>query len=181
MQTRLRLSALTLSAGPIDFKKWQPVYNERGVMILKNSRPMPRAWLVSNAEAVEAEEALLRIRGLGERPFDPGHTVLLEVNRDKLPLLSGRPLSVDSSVRMAAYEPNRLLLETDSPEAAVLVVSELDYPGWMATIDGQSVPIHTANYLFRSVVLPAGRTRSRCVTPRPPLEWGCLSQVSHCC
>jgi hypothetical protein len=148
-------TALTLGAGPFDFKKWQPVYNERGVMILKNSSALPRAWLVSEAEAVDGEEALRRIRGQGQ--FDPSKTVLLEVEPDSLPNLSGGPISAGSSVRIAAYEPNRLILETESATDAVLVVSELNYPGWVATLDGQSTPIHTANFLLRAVVVPAGQ------------------------
>ncbi|HKZ03732.1 MAG TPA: YfhO family protein [Pyrinomonadaceae bacterium] len=148
-------TALTLGAGPFDFNKWQPVYNERGVMILKNSRALPRAWIVSEAEAVDGEEALRRIRGQGQ--FDPSKTVLLEVKPDSLPKLSRGPISAASLVRIVSYEPNRMMLETESATDAVLVVSELNYPGWVATIDGQNTPIHTANFLLRAVVLPAGR------------------------
>ena len=41
-------------------------------------------------------------------------------------------------------------------EKAVLVVSEISYPGWEASIDGQSVPVRRANYLFRAVEVPPG-------------------------
>jgi hypothetical protein len=151
-------TALTLGAGPFDFKKWQPVYSdERGIMILKNTRALPRAWLVAEAEAVDDKEALRRIRGQGDRQFDPRKTVLLEVKAESLPRLSGGPIAAGSSARIAAYESNGLVLETESATDAVLVVSELNYPGWVATIDGQSAPIHTANFLLRAVILPAGK------------------------
>lgn len=150
-------TALTLGAGPVDFKKWQPVYHHAGVMILKNNRAMARAWLVAKAEAVEQEEALQTIRGESEHPFDPRETVLLEVKKENLPLLPGGPISAGSSALITAYEPNRLVVETESPAPAVLVVSELNYPGWIANLDGERVPIHTGNFLLRSVVLPAGK------------------------
>jgi hypothetical protein len=155
--TTLTSTALTLGAGPFDFKKWQPVYDHGGIMILKNNRAMPRAWLVAKVEAVEHEEALRGIRGESEHAFDPRDTVLLEVKPENLPQLPGGPISAGSSARIVAYESNRLIVETDSPTAAMLIVSELNYPGWVATVDGNIVPIHTGNFLLRTVFLPAGK------------------------
>jgi hypothetical protein len=152
-------TAVSLASGPIDFKKWQPVFDENGVMILRNNAALPRAWLVAEAEAVEEEDALRRIRGDVDHPFDPHKTVLLEVKRDELPRLPGGPVPAGSSARLVAYEPNRLEIETECATPAVLVVSEIAYPGWLATIDGQRTEIQTANYLLRAVALPAGSHR----------------------
>ena len=38
----------------------------------------------------------------------------------------------------------------------ILVLSEVAYPGWVATLDGSPAPIHVANGLLRAVPLPAG-------------------------
>jgi hypothetical protein len=152
--TRLS-TALSLSSGPIDFDKWQPVFDENGVMILRNNSALPRTWVVAEAEAVEEDQALHRIRG-EDQPFDPRKTVLLEVKPNELPRLPGGPVSPGAAARLTAYEPNRLQIETECSTPAVLVVSEISYPGWEATIDGQRAAIHTANYLLRAVALPAG-------------------------
>ncbi len=140
-------------------KNWRTVYRKDGVKILQNTRALPRAWLVTSALAVVAEEAWATIRGLNDRQFDPRRTALLEIDPRKIPTLSGRPLSDDSYARIVNYEPNRLTIETKTDQPALLVVSEMHYPGWIAKIDGVKTSIHTTNFLLRGVVTPAGLHR----------------------
>ncbi len=136
---------------------WQPVYEQHETLILRNTRAQPRAWLVAEAEAVDGEEALRRIRGESAHEFDPTRTALLEVRSAELPPLPGGSIAPDSAAHVTSYEPNRLMIETNAPTATVLVVSEIFYPGWTATVDGQPAQINVADYLLRGVVLPAGQ------------------------
>jgi len=136
---------------------WQPVYEQNSTLVLRNTRARPRAWLVAEAEAVDGEEALARIRGDSQAEFDPARTVLLEVRPDELPHLPGGTVAPESTAQIKSYEPTRLLIETDAPTATVLVVSEIFYPGWTATVDGQPAQMSVADYLLRGVALPAGR------------------------
>lgn len=140
----------------IDPERWQAVYNHDDVLILRNSRTMPRAWLVCEAEATDGEEALRRISGETSNELDPRRTVLLEVAQQELPVLPGGWVSAESYAQIIRYEPSRLLIETESPTATVLVLSEIFYPGWEATLDTRPAPIHIANFLLRGVALPAG-------------------------
>ena len=50
---------------------------------------------------------------------------------------------------------NRIALEAEGPGR--LVLSEVDYPGWQAQVDGQSAEISTAYDVLRSVELSVGR------------------------
>ena len=50
---------------------------------------------------------------------------------------------------------NRIILEADGP--GLLVLSEINYPGWQVRVDGQSAEISTAYDIFRSTNLSAGR------------------------
>ena len=136
---------------------WSRVFEDRGVEVLKNDRAMPRAWLVANAKAVDGEEALRAIRGESTEPFDPKETVLLEVAPHELPSLPGGKVDSANEARLTGYQPTQLTIETNAPVNSVLVVSEIFYPGWQATIDGQSAEIMVADYLLRGISLPAGK------------------------
>jgi hypothetical protein len=139
---------------------WEPVYQKDGALLLHNRRALPRAWLVGEAEAVDGEEALRRIRGESEKEFDPRRTALLEVRAEELPALAGGALTPESAARIVTYEPDRLVIETNASKAAVLVVSEMIYPGWEATVDDVAAArIHATNYLLRGVAVPAGAHR----------------------
>ena len=39
-----------------------------------------------------------------------------------------------------------------------VVLTDQDYPGWRATVDGVPTPILRANYAFRAVRVPGGRS-----------------------
>ncbi|MCA1568435.1 MAG: YfhO family protein [Acidobacteria bacterium] len=150
-------SATPLS--PAASEGWRTVYLKDNTLILENRRALPRAWLVTAAEAVDGEEALRRIRGESAHEFDPRRTALLEVAPAELPALTGGELGDGSGARITTYEPNRLVIETQAGEPTVLVLSENTYPGWEATVDGKAARIETADYLLRAVALPAGAHR----------------------
>jgi Bacterial membrane protein YfhO len=157
-----------------DLQKWQAVYDYDDVTILRNRNVLPRLWLVAEAEAVDAEQALQRIRGEGERPFDPKRTALMEVAPDKLPSLPGGAVSANSSARFVSYENDRLVIETTADTATVLVLSEIDYPGWVATIDGVVTPIYATDYLLRGIALPAGQHRVELHYAAPAARTGAI-------
>ena len=141
----------------LDSNRWQIVNEVDGVQILRNRRQLPRAWVVAEAIAVNGEQALRRISD--DPDFDPRRAVLLEVNPAELPQLPGGTVSSDSEVRLMEYQPTQLTIETKAPTNTVLVLSEMFYPGWEATVDGQRVPIMLANYLLRAVAVPGGEHR----------------------
>ena len=60
------------------------------------------------------------------------------------------------SVNLIAYEPNELKYDVKSAKGGVLVFSEIYYPGWTATVDGQPVDVGRVNYVLRALQLKPG-------------------------
>src|SRR5260370_32329895 len=53
---------------------WKTVYDQAQVQVLENTRAHPRAWLVTEAEAISGGEALRRSRGGRAYEFDSHRT-----------------------------------------------------------------------------------------------------------
>ena len=56
-----------------------------------------------------------------------------------------------------SYEPNHLVYEANSDKGGVLVFSEIYYPGWKATVDGQPVELGRVNYILRAIQIKPGK------------------------
>ena len=135
-QTLSRLM-LTVHSDP---QRWRIDSLANDVMLLHNSRALPRAWLVTTVEAVDSEEALRRIRGESSHQFDPRSMALVEVAQHDLPSMPGERL-VGGAANITDYHSNRLRIETSASTPTVLVLSEIFYPGWEAKVDGNPATI----------------------------------------
>ncbi len=124
------------------------VYLGDGVNIFKNPDAMPRAWIVHSARQSGPEETL-DLLSIGE--IDPRETALLEESPPSL-----EEPEAPSTASVTEYEANRMEVETSTDADGLLIVSEIYYPAWKAYIDGEPVEIKRANYLFRSIPVPAG-------------------------
>ena len=62
-----------------------------------------------------------------------------------------------SVVRLTAYEPNQLTYEVESGKGGVVVFSEVYYPGWTATIDGEEHELGRVDYVLRALQVKPGK------------------------
>lgn len=62
-----------------------------------------------------------------------------------------------SIVTLKSYEPNHLTYEANSSKGGVLVFSEIYYPGWTATVDGQKAELGRVNYILRALQVKPGK------------------------
>ena len=69
----------------------------------------------------------------------------------------GNAVDQDNAVvTIKAYEPNHLVYDVQSDKGGVVVFSEIYYPGWTATIDGQPAELGRVNYILRALNVKAG-------------------------
>ncbi|HEC21495.1 MAG TPA: hypothetical protein ENI95_01105 [Chloroflexi bacterium] len=116
--------------------------------------PLPRAWMTYRVMVTPHEEQALG--WLADPGFDPRSTVILgagpELNLPEEP-------PTDWDVTVERYEPEHITLSVDTPTDGVLVVSEWDYPGWQALVNGEPVPTWRADAGLRALPLRAGTYR----------------------
>ena len=68
-----------------------------------------------------------------------------------------RPQDSTSVVRLTEYDATRLKYDVNSTAGGVIVFSEIYYPEWTATVDGQEVPVGRVNYVLRAINVKPGR------------------------
>jgi hypothetical protein len=115
------------------------------------SDPMPRAWMTYQTKTTaDSGQALA---WMADANFDPRKTVILNSE-----LQLRLPASAPNHwlVKIEQYEPEHIVMDAQTPENGVLVVSELAYPGWQAKVNGTAQPVLTADGGLRALTLPAG-------------------------
>ncbi len=116
--------------------------------IAENPRAMPRAFVPRRIETVA--DPAQRLRLLAGDAFDPAEVAYVET-----------PVAVPAPARGTATivteVPNRIEIEADLETSGLIVLSDLFYPGWRATVDGEPAEILRVNHALRGVVAGAGR------------------------
>ncbi len=148
-----------------------PVYTANSeIDVYLNTGALPRALFVSQAQVVEDHEAAWQ--AIHASDFDPTAHVVLEQGQlgGQAPQVVGDDArECAERVTFVAYGLNEIELAVETSEAGWLVLSDVYYPGWRATVDGQSADVLRANYTFRAVHLPAGEHTVRMIFS--PLAW----------
>ncbi len=126
--------------------------------VYENPDPLPRAWLVPAAQVHPDQEAVLA--ALKQPSFEPLHAVLLAKENDSSPSPAAAhdstPPTTSDPVSVLAYNPNEIILAAHTERPGYLILSEVWFPGWLATVNGEPAPVWRANYTFRALPVPAG-------------------------
>ena len=118
---------------------------------LDNPFALGNAWFVDEVEYVgNANEEIEAIHGL-----DPTQTAIVDKKFESV--IKSLPSDSTATIELVAYEPNYLKYEVSSEKGGTVVFSEIYYPGWKSTIDGQEVAHGRANYILRAMNVPAGK------------------------
>ncbi len=164
--------------------KAQAIYKSDTMYIYKLGKTVPRAYFASAVEPVDNEEVLDEHVLPG---FDPASEVLIDqasmadihggpyargTGQERFQAAShagqGLGQSVNqppreapglSHVAIVNYADNSVEIDVDAPKAGIVVLHDLFYPGWEASVDGHKEPVLHANILFRGAEVPAGHHR----------------------
>ncbi len=118
-------------------------------VVYENASALPRAFFVHDAAPLPAEHVLETMKATDFR-----RRVLLE---DFTPDGAVSPLSsVPRTARITSYRPNEIRVHADEGADGYLVLADVWFPGWTATVDGRPARVYRANYTFRAVSTPAG-------------------------
>jgi hypothetical protein len=122
--------------------------------VYRNDGALPRARYVPRIEVVPDADALLARLATGSE--DLTQVALVEA---ELPSRFTGGGGASATVQVVTNDAQQLTVDVDATDRGFLVVADQFYPGWSATVNGADVPVVRANYLFRLVELPAGRSR----------------------
>jgi hypothetical protein len=131
------------------------------VKIYQRKNALPRAYTVGQVQiAADQAAAMQALRSPG---FAPRISAVVSRNAETLPAsLSSTPAM--SSGRFSAREsqildasPQAMTIRASCSRDCLAVLTDLDYPGWKAEVDGEPTPIVRVNGLFRGVPLGAGQ------------------------
>lgn len=114
---------------------------------------VPRAMVVGRAVVKPAEEVL---DFMMTDSFDPFKMVVFEPESQPFVVQENNREAFEGSCSITYYDNENIRISASTNQAGYLVLSEMFYPGWEATIDGKKAPILCGNYLFRVIPLKPG-------------------------
>jgi hypothetical protein len=144
--------------------------------IFRNEEAFPRAWVVHAARYLNPvtglgraerdlpmQEILFNNDPLWHEPgrpvYDPHELAWVEGDkkRELFPYLPGPYTSPTESVTITHYGPQRVEIDAELDRPGLVVLADIDYPGWRLTIDGAEAPIYRANRLMRGAAVKSGK------------------------
>lgn len=123
------------------------------IKVFRTRTYLPRAVFVHEVEwASDFSEALKMVQ---EQAFSLKEKVILTNSTDvppSIPVATG----VDETVQVGLYEPDEVVIRVNANAPGVLVLSDMNYPGWQAFLNGVPAELLEANGVMRGVAVPAG-------------------------
>ncbi|MFN2134598.1 MAG: YfhO family protein [Candidatus Promineifilaceae bacterium] len=142
-----------------------------GVWVYENLTAGDRAFLVHEVSEVSPESVLptllsadfdWRRRALITRDAITRDAITEALPAEQKAQLTDSPPQMSGDVEntrdvdITRYEAEEVTISVDTPEPAFLVLADAYDPGWIARLDGQSVPIYKTNGVLRGVYVPEG-------------------------
>jgi len=141
--------AFDFNSYPIDY--FSIAYEDEAYRVFKNNNSYPRSYIV-NKYKVERDDLKI-LQNIFDNDIDLREEAVLE----KDPNIKTYEDS-DSAVKIISYNSSQVDIEVQAQNQGILILSDNYYPGWKAYINDNQTEIFRANYTFRSIVVPEGKS-----------------------
>ena len=135
-----------LSLTDNDNPKFKKVYQKGETRLYENKNVMSRTFFIEELISVKTQEEIAK----------KIHMVDLRKVAIKKDATSGTQKYSIGKAQMLTYSPNKIVIKTSNIGTGFLVLSDVYYPSFHATIDSAEVDIHEINIAFRGIVVPSG-------------------------
>jgi len=120
---------------------------------LSNPQALGNVWFVKGIEYKKGPAEVMSSLS----NFNPKDTAIVE-EKDKNAELSGLSFDSTATIQLVNNKNDEVNYTSNSSQKQLAVFSEVYYKlGWKAYIDNVETPIYKANYVLRSLVVPAGK------------------------
>jgi hypothetical protein len=137
---------------PLQSRELSPAYSGPDGTVYANRQALPRAFVVAGERFVEGGD--LAFAAVRDPAFDARRTVIREGSGSTV-----APGPPPGSARLVEYEADRAVISASASRPATVVLTDLWFPGWKATVDGDPAEIARVDYLYRGVRVGAGNHR----------------------
>jgi hypothetical protein len=125
-------------------------------VVQANPNALGNAWFVKNVKFVNnADEEMAALDSI-----KPRETAFVDVKfKTQVGDFKGNA-NPEGTIKLSSYHPNKLVYEFNSPTAQAVIFSEVFYKGnqdWISKIDGQVKEHFRTDYMFRGLIVPAGK------------------------
>jgi hypothetical protein len=148
------------SSFPLDWPGLSPVTEVAGTYLYRNELARPRAWVAHQARPAGQDW----LEQLAELPADGRRILVEDSSPENQP---GGPGGPPSPARVTRYTADSIAVAAAIDRPGWLVLSEIWYPGWQATVNGELRPVTSVNGLLRGIYLSQPGTYEVALNYRP--------------
>lgn len=134
---------------PVD--QFEKVFDDSKFEIYKNKKAHPRTIVTSDFIVEKNDKKILQT--LFSNSFEAKKQVIIEKDPEI------KSSKTEGTATITHYSATEIEITTQSTKSAILVISDIYYPGWNAYVNEEKKDILRADYTLRGVVVPEGETK----------------------
>lgn len=139
-----------------------------GTEVFENTRRLPRAIVVNDVQSVDDEAGAVRYFESVSRRLPSGALRVVDFDPSRRAVVEGlprpsaqRPAGCDGAPGRATirtYDFDEVVVDVETTCPGLVMLSDIYYPGWTASVNGKAAPVRPTNIAFRGVEVGAGRS-----------------------